>query len=128
MHYCFIVSLPANTAISPWCWLILLYLNYLSNCELNMSLLYCVVQSSFFVHDLAQFLLLKLELKGLSMIHTCTQLYERKQFSLITSLGKPTCNKPALPNQQLLQVFFCYSFRQFFILTTHFWVHNILTA
>ena len=40
------------------------------------------------------------------------ELYERKRFSPITFLGKPTCNKPALPSQRLLQVFFCYSFRQ----------------
>ena len=40
------------------------------------------------------------------------ELYERKRFSPITFLGKPTCNKPALPSQRLLRVFFCYSFRQ----------------
>ena len=40
------------------------------------------------------------------------ELYERKRFSPITFLGKPTCNKPALPSQRLLRVFFCYSFGQ----------------
>ena len=37
--------------------------------ELNTNLLYCVVQSSFHVHDSPRFLLLTLELKGLFLIH-----------------------------------------------------------
>lgn len=102
LYLCLQIQLSLFT---PRCWLILLYL---SNCELNMSLLYCVVQSSFRGHDPAPFLLLTLELKGLSMIHVHN--YERKRFSSVTSLGKPTCS-PALPNQWVLRAFFCYSIR-----------------
>ena len=36
-----------------------------------MSLVYCVIQSSFHVHDPPRSLLLTLELKGLSLIHIC---------------------------------------------------------
>ena len=63
--------------LAPWCWLIIIIVSNLSNCELNMSLLYCVVKSSFFVHDLARFLLLTLELKGLSMTHIHNYMKER---------------------------------------------------
>ena len=37
--------------------------------ELSMSLVYCVVQFSFYSHDPPRFPLLTLELKGLSLIH-----------------------------------------------------------
>ena len=63
--------------LAPWCWLIIIIVSNLSNCELNMSLLYCVVKSSFFVHDLARFILLTLELKGLSMTHIHNYMKER---------------------------------------------------
>ena len=55
-----------------------------------MSLIYCVIQSSFHIHDPPRSLLLTLELEGLSLIHICS--YEN------SFQGKPTC-LPALSNQ-----------------------------
>ena len=61
-----------------------------------MSLINCVVQSSFY--DPPRFFLFTLELKELSLIHV--RNYE-SGFHQSHLQGKPTCS-PALPNQGLL--------------------------
>ena len=61
-----------------------------------MSLINCVVQSSFY--DPPRFFLFTLELKELSLIHVRNYESGLHQSHL---QGKPTCS-PALPNQGLL--------------------------
>ena len=66
---------------------------WIKSLKWNMSLVYCVIQSSFHVHDPPRSLLLTLELKGLSLIHICNH---ESSFQ-----GKPTCS-PAVSNHQWL--------------------------
>jgi len=68
--------------------------------DLNMSIVYCVVQFSFHSHDPPQFLLLTLQLKGLSLIHIHN--YESGSHQSHFQ-GKPICS-PTLPNHWLLLI------------------------
>ena len=96
MHYCFISIFACEysclSLLLTICRLIVSKQLWIKSLKWNMSLVYCVIQSSFHVHDPPRSLLLMLELKGLSLIH----MQSWKQFQ-----GKPTF-PPALSNQQLL--------------------------
>ena len=59
-----------------------------------MSIVYCVVQFSFYTRDPPRFLLLTLQLKGLSLIHVHNYESGSHQSHI---QGKPI-SSPALPN------------------------------
>ena len=66
-------------------------------------MVYCVVQFSFYVHDPPRFLLLTLELEGVSLIH---EDYIIMKAVLISHISKVNLHvhSPALPNHRLLLV------------------------